>query len=687
MTSRRKLVLGVPALSIIGALALPRAAQASPDGIIRSGNYYLGVTPDDGVPDRDGGLIPIAQGALGDGDPARFVGWRGASNAPRTISLVFDLLNDLPLDRIRIVSNAPAPGWGFTEISVTYRAEADTAYHLAGKATRAGEAAYELSVPMADRQARFVRIEIVRSGALLHVPLSEVEIHRGHGDAGTNPGPALTAAELQAELSKYTRLADRYGQYLYQDWPGKVTSDEQLQHEYAQEAAALAGVVRNPERYDRYGGIKSLGRHGATGYFRLQKVDGRWWFVTPEGHLFFLKAVDAFSEEEWGYGTVYENPDGSPRDVFDELPDPDRFAKAYAVVENGLITVNFVKANLMRKYGDDYKAKWRGITHRRMIDWGFNAQGKWQRDPAVPFPYIERAPTPLDVIKVSWAIDPFDPDFSTKLDRAFNLRQYRDDPWLIGYFFENERGWSRDIVAEVVRRDGDLPAKVAFVHYLSDAYDDDLARVNEILGTNAGSFRALTDEPININRVPDADVRAFITLAAKRYFQTVRNAIQRQDPHHLFLGSCLVPTWRTSPEWNSGGAQYVDALSFDWYSSDIKELTRYAVLDKPILNLEFCFMQPDRGMTSHNPGIAATSQADRGVRYTSFIEALAATPTFVGSAWFAHYDQAVTNKPGSTESFNIGLVNQQDQPYHDMTSIMRETNRRLEEIHLQAPPA
>ncbi|MEV4197898.1 hypothetical protein [Micromonospora globbae] len=93
-------------------------------------------------------------------------------------------------------------------------------------------------------------------------------------------------------------------------------------------------------------------------------------------------------------------------------------------------------------------------------------------------------------------------------------------------------------------------------------------------------------------------------------------------------------------------------------------------------------MQPDRGMKSRNPAIAATSQVDPGLKYAAFIEAVAATPFFVGSAWFAHYDQAVTNKSGSTESFNMVLGNQQDQPYHDMTTIMRETNRKLEEIHL-----
>lgn len=30
----------------------------------------------------------------------------------------------------------------------------------------------------------------------------------------------------------------------------------------------------------------------ATGWFRTQKVDGRWWLVTPDGRLFFSTGID-----------------------------------------------------------------------------------------------------------------------------------------------------------------------------------------------------------------------------------------------------------------------------------------------------------------------------------------------------------------------------------------------------------
>lgn len=505
--------------------------------------------------------------------------------------------------------------------------------------------------------------------------------------AGALAVPRLSGvAQAQVQAGSDSWVVDRYGQYLHQDWSGKVTSDEQLSREYAEEASRLADIAPDLVTYDKYGGLRKLGKYDATGYFRLQQVDGRWWFVTPDGHLFFLKAVDAFSADEWGYGTWYKNPDGTPRDLFAELPDPERFAPCYSEGDKGYI-VSFLKANLMRKYGDDYLPKWRDISRKRMIDWGFNAQGKWHRDTEVVMPYITQAPTPTDVIRVLWGIDPFDPDFSAKLDRTFDLRPYRTDPWLIGYFFENERGWNRDVVAGVVQRDSALPAKNAFVRYLAEAYDDDLDRVNELLGTDADSFPALADTRISIARVPDKDIKAFITLASKTYFRKVRNAIQKQDPHHLFLGTSLVPTWRTSPEWNVGGRDYLDAISFDWYSTSVQYLQQYEGYGKPILNLEFAFMYPDRGLTSHNPSVTATSQADRGEKYRAFVEAQARSRAFVGFAWFVYYDQAVTRKPGATETFNVGLTNQQDQPYHDMTDIMRQVNRGIEAVHLQGPPA
>jgi len=36
----------------------------------------------------------------------------------------------------------------------------------------------------------------------------------------------------------------------------------------------------------KYGGFSGT-KVKATGFFRVEKIDGRWWFVDPEGCLFF----------------------------------------------------------------------------------------------------------------------------------------------------------------------------------------------------------------------------------------------------------------------------------------------------------------------------------------------------------------------------------------------------------------
>ncbi|KRE34362.1 carbohydrate-binding protein [Paenibacillus sp. Soil522] len=653
------------------------------DILLKTGNYSYSHAPDGGnSPDlRAAGVLSSANGALFDGAPA-YTGWMGSATSPGTVNVVIDLLKDYPLEQIRVVLNSPNKYWGFKDITVKYRPESATGYYNAASHARTGtDLNYSVTIPMSNKSARFIILNISRTHSYQHIPLTEVEIYRGTGTEGQNDRPALTVEKLKAELKKEALLADKYGQWMNETWPGKVTSDGQLQQEYTDEAAALANVSLDLTKYDQYGGIKSLGKHLSTGYFRLQKNDGKWWFITPDGYPFIVKGVDATSIWEYGYKTPILKEDGTPKQIFEELPDRTAYAPAYTRDANGEY-VSFVIANVMKKYGSGYESKWEDITKKRLIQWGFNTFSKWTKPRNIAFPYIQVLQDPPSLSRIKWTYDVFDPQSRPIIENALKtkLQNARYSKWLIGYTYDNEAGWNKEIVKQVLTYSSASPAKSTFVDFLAPRYNRNLGEINRILGTNAVSFDALKDTPIDIVKVPAVDVSEYIRLASRTYYSMIREIIKKYDPNHLFLGTSVVPTWRTSLDWDLAAMEFVDAFSVDSYTRDGSWISRYEAYGKPVLNLEHSFGSTERGLSNIRTATMTISIGERGRAYQAFAKSQAAHPLFVGSGWFSYYDQPVTGRPDD-ESYNVGLVNQQDQPYTDMVKIMKTAHASLENVH------
>ncbi len=678
---------------IMSATFIPAGGVEGAGTLLKTGNYYLNPAPNGGSsPDKGAtGLISSTNGVLLDGLTTTYVGWMGSATSQGTVQVVFDLLKDYPLESINVVLNSPNSFWGFKEFTVKYRPEAVTDYYyIAAKHIRTPGITstspsstwnYSVNIPMSNKTARFIVIDIKRPHAFQHIPLTEVQIYKGTGQEGENPGPALTVEQMAVELKKDALMVDKYGQWVYEAWDGKVTSDAQLQLEYTDEANLLSNVSLDQSKYDQYGGIKNGGKYTNTGYFRLQQINNKWWFVTPDGYKFILKGVDATSIWEWGYGTPLKKADGTPKRVFEELPDPAAYAPAYVNDSNGE-RVSFVIANVMRKYGSDFESKWEDITKKRLIDWGFNAFSKWTRPNGITFPYIHVLQDPSNLRRIQWTYDVFDPQSESKIETALTeqLEKAKNDEWLIGYTYDNEAGWTADIVKEVLTHNSTSPAKSAFVDFLAPRYNNDITTVNQLLGTSSVSFAALKDTSINITKVPAADVSEYIKLASRTYFSTIKNIITRHDTNHLFLGSSVVPTWRTSLDWDSAAMEFVDAFSVDNYTNSADWISRYETYGKPLLNLEYTFSTTQRGLSPVNTATTVPSIADRGFAFKAFVESQTSHPLFVGSGYFAYFDQAVTGRKDG-ENFNIGLVNQQDQPYTDMVNILKSVNAGLENVH------
>ena len=93
----------------------------------------------------------------------------------------------------------------------------------------------------------------------------------------------LSTKDEGSEFLETAPVLDSFGQWALADWPRKIKSKEQLAQELADEEKAFGSAA--DFGYGKYGGYKNT-QARATGFFRVEKIDGRWWFVDPEGHLF-----------------------------------------------------------------------------------------------------------------------------------------------------------------------------------------------------------------------------------------------------------------------------------------------------------------------------------------------------------------------------------------------------------------
>lgn len=278
------------------------------------------------------------------------------------------------------------------------------------------------------------------------------------------------------ERSILTGLIDRYGQYSRADWPEKIRSDEQLRGAYAAEAAQLRDWEGQTPARDRFGGLLGGPVFEASGFFRTEKRGGRWWLVTPEGHPFWSLGVNAVTAD--GSQTYVEGrepmfaelpAEGEPLAAFFGEGDDRRGVAAQAGRRFGHGRwFDFLGANRQRiapqASADQLAGEWRQRTLERLSAWGFNSLGNWS-DPALAaegrMPYSLPLSIAGDYATVSsgfdwWGAmpDPFDPRFAMAAERAIAIaaRDHRDDPWLLGYYADNELAWAgRDGSASALR--------------------------------------------------------------------------------------------------------------------------------------------------------------------------------------------------------------------------------------------
>ena len=408
---------------------------------------------------------------------------------------------------------------------------------------------------------------------------------------------------------------DRYGQYRHSDWPAKVHSDDELRSDLSREEAKLAAAPR-PASWDRFGGWRDGPRLRATGHFRAARHGGRWWLVTPEGHLFLSTGIDVIRDNA-------DASDGTKHPDWHETPVPPSRMMAYPAW------------NLAKKFGkDDYLSDYYAFVQRRLSAWGINTIGNWSARElldSAKMPYVVSVLERAKGVKrhAKFHIYDFeDPDFEKNMRVAIRakfaedatLRRAARDPLCIGFFIDNELQFQKWI-------------------------------------PEVGEKRA---EP-------------YLDL----YFRLCKEELERAAPGKLYLGSRFVGFRQAGVLWRTA-AKYCDVVTVNAYANSVANISGRMFEkghERPILLGEFHFGCMDRGMFRASL-CPVGDQAERGRSYARFVEGALRHPLIVGCHWFQWRDQPLIGR-GDGEAYQCGFVDGCDRPYRELCAAARQVGERL----------
>ena len=425
--------------------------------------------------------------------------------------------------------------------------------------------------------------------------------------------------------------------------------------------------------YTRFGGTASL-KGKKTGFFHVENLNGKYWLVGPEGGAFFAVGTYRVSY----HGT--RSPDGS----------------------------NSFHDNIKHQYPEE--TKWIKHVLSQVRSWNFNLLSlgpgeypKYEKIPrslflwaSHPFARKKERLTAPGVPGYTTFVDIFDPDFEKSYTRICSrvASPLKNDPWLVGYYTDNELFWGFGMYPEhslldaVLYQDPSKYSKQELVKFIRSRYQNDLQELKKNWKVSIKSWNDLLSirKLRAVNQKVIDDKRAFLFHYARHYFKVTSRAIKKADPNHLNLG-CRIHGY-CEPEVSRAMGEFIDVISYNKYDGiaplfQIEEMF-FREAQKPVLVTEWGFRAMDSGMpNTGGVGRILPDQKTRGRKYTDFLAGLARSPYCVGAIYYAYVDDPPAGGGGimNNENSNYGLVDIMDRPYRDMVSQVRKANQLAFQNH------
>jgi len=468
-------------------------------------------------------------------------------------------------NELRVMSYTPN-GWNKLAIPLKfYRALPDAANDLAATYN---QPRYTGWVNLGGNRTPLVGVDSI--GIRMNAPIN-------------NPTLELRSVYLSVEDPGDVYMEDQpmfneFGQWNLGEYEGKIKSEDQLRQQWAAEDKEQ--VSTKPYNYSKYGGYLHK-KVKAAGFFRTEKVDGRWWFVDPEGYLFLSVGVDCVAPGNGGNALNIDKR----RNLYKELPPEGKGFDAQTPN-----TANFGVWNLYRRYGDDYPQKSREMIIKRMDKWGLNTIANWS-SPEVTRLNKKAYMFQMGGLGTEGALmglaDVYAPEFNAKLDAAIKkiVEPNRENPWLIGYFVANEPAWleQETRLCQMILDGKDRPIKSKLTNYLAG------------------------------NDTPERR-KQFLYETFRLFLEAVNKTVKQYDPNHLNLGMRFghVPP----KEVQNICKDYFDVFSFNCYDLYPRKEFMDQILDGiglPMIIGEYHFGTVDRGMAQSLWQV--NTQQEGGVAY------------------------------------------------------------------------
>ena len=478
-----------------------------------------------------------------------------------------------------------------------------------------------------------------------------------------------------SEMPGFYPFIDKFGQYKHLQWVGKVkTIDDLIQADVAEDE--MLRVLPKPTDRDRFGGWTGGPKLKATGNFRVEKLDGKWWMVDPDGRLFWSIGITGV---RFGNRTRISGREN----FYENLPSSTDTLGMFYEKEMDNTTFDFYKANLFRKYGEKWIEKATQKSLKRLKSWGFNSFGNWS-DHNIYLTTENRVPYTVP-ISPNWPKadgkdfefpNVFDPRFEASIKEAIDKIDPRSlkDEYCIGFFIDNELE-EINITNKLMQLPVNDKSRQPFFDYLTNKYSS-VNQLNKSWKSNYKSWKQIQ----SISTLPDdakEDISIFDLKMLDIYYKTCRTELKRVAPDKLYFGSRLpihfFPDDQKESKNIQVAAQYCDVVCFNRYRFSAEDLILPFGIDKPTLIGEFHIGTFDRGL----PGLCVVAnQNQRADAYYDYIEGSLNNPQIVGAHWF-HYADFPFSGMRKQANYQQGFIDICDIPYPELTNAARKITYKM----------